>query len=101
MLKKKFFKTNDDCEVTFEYETESAAQVALVSETNGWQPMEMKKRQKDGVFYARLRLPKDGQFQYRYLVDGHNWVNDSAADAYVPNEFGGQNGVVDTTPSKS
>jgi 1,4-alpha-glucan branching enzyme len=101
MLKKRYFKTNDECEVTFEFEGDAVDSVALVSEANDWKPVEMKQRKKDGVFYAKLRLPKEGQFQYRYLVDGQNWVNDDAADAYVPNEFGSQNSIVDTSPSSN
>ncbi len=96
MLKKKYLKTKEEWEVTFEYE-QDAKQVALVSETNNWQPIKMKKRKTDGVFYAKVRLPKDGQFEYRYLLDQSNWMNDSAADAYVPNEYGSENSVVITT----
>ena len=99
MVKKKYFKTKDECEVTFEFDTDAAKSVSLVSEFNGWQPVEMTKRKKDGIFYAKVRLPKTGDFQFRYLVDGESWANDSAADAYVPNEFGGENGVVRTTLS--
>ncbi len=96
MLKKKYFKTNDLCEVTFEHEAE-AKEVALVSESNEWQPIEMKKRRKDGVFYTTLRLPNNGQFQYRYLLNNDSWSNDPAADGYVANEYGGENSVVDTS----
>jgi hypothetical protein len=46
-----------------------------------------------------LRVPKEQQFQFRYLVDHTTWVNDETADAYCANEFGGQNGVLDTTQS--
>ena len=99
MVKKKYFKTNDECEVTFEYEAESARSVVLVSEINDWQPIEMKKRKKDGVFYARVRAPKESQFQFRYLLDDQIWVNDLAADTYVANEHGSENGVIFTKPS--
>ena len=95
MLKKKFFKTKDECEVTFELNVETADSVALVGEFNDWQPVEMKQT-KAGPFAAKVRLPKDGQFQFRYLVDTHNWRNDEAADAYWTNEFGGNNSVVST-----
>lgn len=95
MLKKKYFKTKDECEVTFECEAD-AKQVALVSEVNGWEPIKMKKRKKDGTFYTKVRFPNDSRYQYRYLLDKQDWVNDSAADAYVPNEFGGENSVVST-----
>jgi 1,4-alpha-glucan branching enzyme len=97
MLKKKYFKTKDECEVTFEVENDAAESVTLVSEANGWQPVKMLKRRKDGIYYAKMRLPKDGQFQFRYLVDDQSWINDSAADAYVANEFGGENSVVFTS----
>jgi 1,4-alpha-glucan branching enzyme len=96
MLKKRYFKTNDDCEVTFEYGSETAAKVALVTEFNGWEPVKMKKRKSDGMFYAKMRLPKDGRYQFRYLVDGEAWDNDSAADEYVANEYGAENSVVTT-----
>jgi 1,4-alpha-glucan branching enzyme len=99
MLTKKFFKTKDECEVTFELESVEANSVALVSEANGWEPVKMKKRRKDGIYYTKVRLPKGSQFQFRYLVDGESWVNDSAADAYVANEFGGENSVVSTSAS--
>jgi len=99
MLKKKFFKTKDECEVTFEYDSGEAEKVALVSEVNDWQPVDMTKRRKDGIFYAKVRLPKDSQYQYRYLVNNQTWVSDQNADGFVPNEFGEQNSIVSTTPS--
>jgi 1,4-alpha-glucan branching enzyme len=101
MVNKRFFKSNEECEVTFAYEAEDAGNVVLVTEANGWQPIEMARRKKDGAFVAKVRLPKASQFQYRLLVDDANWVNDPAADFFVANEYGSTNGVVDTTPSNN
>ena len=95
MLKKRYFKTKNECEVTFEYPNE-AKTVALVSEYNGWQPIEMKQRKKDQIFYTKIRLPNEGQYQYRYLINDREWENDEAADNYVANEFGSDNSVVQT-----
>lgn len=95
MLKKRFFKTIDECEVAFEYASESASQVALLCEINEWEPIPMKKNKK-GVFRTRVRFPKEASFQFRYLIDGEVWENDPAADAYYRNEHGGENGVVST-----
>lgn len=97
MLKKRFFKTKDEVEVTFEFAGEAVENVALCIETEAWQPIEMSKRKGEEVFFAKVRLPKDGQFQFRYLLDGEAWENDHAADAYWPNEFGGDNSVVFTS----
>lgn len=98
MVKKKFFKTKDECEVSFELDSTGAERVDLLCEANGWKPIPMKKA-KSGPFRARMRLPKERRFQFRYLVDRRSWVNDETADAYQPNEFGGQNGVLDTASS--
>lgn len=93
MLKKKYLKTKDEYEVTFELPTE-ASEVALVLETNNWEPVAMKKGK--GKFTTKVRFPANGSYQYRYLVDNTEWVNDEAADKYVPNEHGTTNSVVET-----
>jgi 1,4-alpha-glucan branching enzyme len=99
MVSKKFFKSKEECEVTFEYESDNVESVELVASANNWEPVDMTKRKKDGVFYTRMRYPNNTQVQFRYLVDGSAWVNDPEADAYVPNEHGTQNSVVNTTPT--
>ena len=96
MLTKRFFKTKNDCEVTFELDSGDAKSVTLVCESNGWKPITMKKGRKGG-FRAKVRMPKEREFEFRYLVDGKAWVNDDEADAYRPNGFGGENGVLSTT----
>ena len=95
MLKKRFFKTKDEVEVTFEFGHMPAETVALAGDFNDWQPEEMKQL-KSGEFKTRVRLPKDGEFEFRYLVNGETWENDDAADAYRPNEHGTDNSVVFT-----
>jgi 1,4-alpha-glucan branching enzyme len=96
MLKKRFFKTKDECEVAFELDLEDAKRVDLLCDSNGWEPIAMKKA-KNGSFRARIRLPKEEGFQFRYLVDGNAWLNDDDADDYRYNEFGGRNCVIYTT----
>ena len=96
MMKKRFFKTKDDCEVSFELDIDQAEQVELVCEANGWQPISMKKAKKTGTFRTKVRLPQEREFEFRYLVDQRSWVNDEQADAYVTNDFGGKNGVLST-----
>jgi 1,4-alpha-glucan branching enzyme len=96
MLTKRFFKTKDEAEVTFEHPVPSAEKVELVAEFNDWQPVTMKFSKKDNLFRCKLRLPVDKQFHFRYLVDGKDWHNDHQADSYVANEFGTENSLVDT-----
>ena len=97
MLTKKFFKTKDEAEVTFEFFKVGSESVSLVAEFNDWQPLKMKYIKKDNVFRTRVRLPKNAEFHFRYLVNDLNWENDFAADAYMPNTYGSDNSVVTTT----
>ncbi|MFC3033822.1 isoamylase early set domain-containing protein [Pseudoalteromonas fenneropenaei] len=96
MLTKRFFKTKDEAEVTFEHAFPDASSVALVGDFTDWQPVEMKFSKKEGVYKVKQRLPVDQQFSYKYLLDGELWQNDHAADAYVPNGLGGDNSLVNT-----
>ena len=93
MLKKKYLKSKDEYEVTFQLPTD-AEEVALLCEANGWEPVAMKKSK--GTFAAKLRLPANGSYQYRYLINSSEWVNDEAADGYAANEHGSTNSVVET-----
>jgi len=97
MLKKRFFKTKDECEVTFELPADGADQAELVCEINGWKPVRMKQAKK-GPFRTKMRFPKDARFEFRYLVDGERWINDEDADEYAANGMGDANGVLDTAP---
>ncbi|MCA9874068.1 MAG: isoamylase early set domain-containing protein [Ardenticatenaceae bacterium] len=96
MLKKKYFKTNDNCEVTFEFVPTDATEVSLLCDATNWEPIAMKKT-KEGAFRTKVRLAKDSEYQFRYLVDGNVWANDEAADAYWTNEHGSENSVVFTS----
>ena len=45
-------------------------------------------------FSATLTLPQGQSYRYRYLVDGHRWVDDPAPDEYIDNSFGTKDSVV-------
>ncbi|MBA6390654.1 isoamylase early set domain-containing protein [Colwellia sp. BRX10-3] len=97
MLTKKFFKTKDETEVTFEFNRSDVTKVALVGDFTDWQTVEMKFNKKSQSFKTKLRLPKGGVFHFRYLLNDSEWENDYQADQYLPNEFGTENSVVSTT----
>lgn len=97
MINKRYFKTKDEVEVTFELEApESSSKAAIVADFLDWKPEPMKKIAKSKTFKFKTRLPKDGEFQFRYLVDENEWVNDPNADEYISNNFGEENSLVST-----
>jgi hypothetical protein len=97
VLVKKFFKTKDTVKVTFRHEGDGASSAELWCAATGWDPipMERSKRGK-GPFEVTVDLPVDGEFEFRYRLDGAEWQNDAEADGYRSNEFGTDNGVVST-----
>lgn len=96
MLSKKFFKTKDEAEVTFEFARDDVTKVELVADFNSWQPIAMKFNKKTKVFKAKVRLAKNESFQFRYRLNDQEWENDYQADQYLPNNLGTENSVVKT-----
>ena len=96
MLKKKYFKTKKEAEVTFEFAQNDINSVALAGEFNEWTPLKMRYVKKDKVFRTKMRLPNDSSFRFKYLLDNETWENDHKADAYVANGFGTEDSVVVT-----
>jgi 1,4-alpha-glucan branching enzyme len=100
-MKKRFLKSKPVCKVTFELPAQAvngAAKVTLMGDFNGWDPVTTPlKRHKDGAYRLILDLPRDQEYQFRYLIDGERWENDWEADNYLPNPTGdSENSVVVT-----
>ena len=85
--------------VTFEVDPAVQAERAnLCGEFNDWsQSSHQMERRPDGGFTTTLDLEPGRAYRFRYLLDGERWENDWAADDYVPNEYGGDDSLVDLT----
>jgi len=87
-------------EVTLELPLEAGATtVAVAGDFNDWSVESHRMRQReDGSFAITLTLEPGRAYQYRYWVDDERWENDWSADAYEPNEYGGDNSLLDLRP---
>ncbi len=98
-LSKKFLKSKPVCKVLFKVPKEAvegAATVELVGDFNAWTlgstPL---KRNKDGSYAVQLDLETGRDYQFRYVVDGKDWINDWEADRYEFSSVGNcENSVV-------
>src|SRR5438105_5321497 len=86
-------------QVTFEVDAAVRADRAnLCGDFNSWaaeaHPMQ---RKPDGGYELTLTLEPGRSYRFRYLLDGERWENDWAADDYVPNEYGGDDSLIDLT----
>lgn len=74
--------------------------IHLVGDFNDWNrtghPFQ---RDREGRWTITVDLELRRAYQFRYLRDGEEWMNDGDADAYVYNPFGGNNFVIVTDPS--
>ncbi|SRR5258707_11989716 len=100
MIQKKFLKTK--CKVTFSVPAtveEAPESVYVVGDFNNWDAQATPMDKKSGKFAVTVDLDLNREYQYRYLVNGHNWLTDGEADKYAPNPYSGDNAVVITYPN--
>lgn len=98
-IKKQYLTSKAVCKVTFKLskeEANAAETASLVGEFNNWDaaatPMS---KNSAGQFSVTLDLDCGKEFQYKYLLNGANWINDPAADKYVQvPDMGTENSVV-------
>jgi 1,4-alpha-glucan branching enzyme len=97
VLKKNYSKTGKFCRVTFKLPAEvNAETAALCGDFNNWDTdTYLIKHLKAGGFSTTISLPAGKSYRFRYLLDGKRWENDWDADAYVPNEYGSDDSMVE------
>lgn len=96
-IAKQYLKSKPVCKVTFTVPAEEAKKVAVVGDFNNWKANKDSalKKLKNGTFKGTVELPKEGSFEFKYIIDG-NYVNETEADRYQWNDFaGGENAVLD------
>ncbi len=99
-LTKKYLKSKPVCKVTFKITKTAAKEIAakevtVVGEFNDWDIKGTKmKKAKDGSFATTVDLEVGKEYQFRYLVNGETWTNDTKADKYVSAGVGSEENCV-------
>ena len=87
--------------VTFRVPADAGAHAAeLVGEFTEWTPVAMTPGG-GGDHVVAVDLDAGASYRFRYRLDGDRWINDWAADGYVPNNYGSEDSVVDLTRFES
>ena len=68
--------------------------IFLVGDFNNWDQRATPLRQTDVGWRVTLDLDAGSTYQYRYLHNDTEWLNDWNADGYATNAHGGDNSVV-------
>ncbi len=97
-IKKQVLKSKPICKVTFglsKKEVADAETVNLVGSFNNWDTSGTElTKMKSGAFKLVMELPVGQEYQFRYLVNGDKWLNDSSADGYVNNGISNEQNCV-------
>ena len=90
--------TNGTVLITFRVpRAADAERISVVGEFNDWSTVANPMEPGEDGFVAEVSLLVGRVYRFRYLLDGERWENDWAADAYVANEYGGDDSVIDLT----
>jgi len=97
-IKKQFLKSKSVCKVSFKLsqaQVQNAGKVNIVGDFNNWnETSDELKPTKDGSFSHTLELEPGREYQFRYLIDGHVWINDEDADKFVATGLGDSHNAV-------
>jgi 1,4-alpha-glucan branching enzyme len=73
----------------------NAERAVVCGEFNDWSPTAHRMRRfKDGRFVINIPLDRGREYRYRFLLDDERWTNDPAAEALVPNRYGGEDCLI-------
>lgn len=94
MIKKQYLKSRPVCKVTFQLPSIMDAEtIKLAGDFNNWSATPMEQL-KDGRFKTVVELEQGRDYQFRYLVNDQEWMNEEEADSYVSTPFNSENSVL-------
>jgi hypothetical protein len=80
--------------VPIQFDDPDAHAVSVVGSFNGWSPAATPMvRGEDGRWQVKIRM-RPGRFEYKFAVDGTEWVPDPSNPEAVDDGFGGRNSVL-------
>ena len=87
--------TGDYQIVQFSYfdSTASIYSIEIAGDFNNWQPSAYKTSKIDSVFGIEVPL-RPGEYRYKFVLNGVNWISDPSATDYEIDPYGGKNSIV-------
>lgn len=96
MISRRLVNGGQQAEVTFCLPRAAAnGRMAVVGDFNDWDPSATRMRKRGPTLIATVTLPAGRRYAFLYLCEDGAWLNDPEADAYVGNQFGSDNGILD------
>lgn len=81
--------------VVFVYHDDAARSVSLAGDFNEWsEAANPLHKDASGLWFAELKTPAVGAYQYKFIVDGKRWTEDPSNGMKVSDGFGGLNSLL-------
>lgn len=97
-IKKRYLKGQPVCRVAFRVPEDQIPgdvhTLHIVGDFTRWQQDAKPMRKRNGVYTIRFDLQAGRSYEYLYLVNRQEWMEDPFAETSVDNEFGGKNSMV-------
>lgn len=90
-IKKQFLKNQQGCKITFQLKdnVDGIESARIIGDFNNWdihsEPM---RKLKTGGFSQTINLETGKSYQFKYLINDSQWINEPDADQLVPNGIG-------------
>ena len=80
--------------IVFSYHNDFATSVTLAGNFNDWNTVSTPFMKEDsGIWITSIASPGAGRYEYKFLVNGQQWVEDPNNGLKVPDNFGGLNSL--------
>lgn len=92
-----FFTRSEVITIHLMIHVPEATTVSVVGDWNGWNPGAdiLTDPDGDGIWEIRLKLDKNNEYRYQFLINGRDWVPDPTSPLQVDDGFGGINSVLE------
>ncbi len=81
--------------LVFCFHHDAAQSVALAGDFNGWNPARsVGAKQRDGIWRIEIGMLPPGSYQYKFVVNDHQWVDDPNNGLKLPDGHGGFNSAL-------
>jgi hypothetical protein len=92
-----FTRTPDMITIHLMINMPEATTVSVVGDWNSWNPEAdiLSDTDGDGVWEIRIKLNKNNEYRYQFLINGKEWVPDPSSPLQVDDGFGGINSILE------
>jgi serine protease AprX len=85
----------DKDKLVFVFHDDAAEHVAVAGDFNNWSTSrDVLQKESSGLWVARVPAPAAGSYQYKFIVNGHRWIEDPSNGMKTPDSFGGLNSLI-------